>query len=258
MAQLDNGVGSEDLREQVRHTLTPSPDRGINVGRTERWISGIAGVALAGVGLRNRRWRPMLFPLAGVLVARAVTGHSTVNRMLGRNSARPRDTVSPVASIARGEGIRVEESITISRPREELFAFWRRLENLPQFMQHLESVQPIDERRSHWVAHGPAGTRVEWDAEIHYEMPDEIISWRTLPGAEVDHTGSVHFDPQSGGTEVRVILRYDPAGGRAGAALAALFGEEPSQQIREDLRRLKQVMEGGSTPPKRGRAKKVI
>ncbi|HYC31071.1 MAG TPA: SRPBCC family protein, partial [Gemmatimonadales bacterium] len=114
---------------------------------------------------------------------------------------------------------------------------------------HLESVRVMDERRSHWVAKGPAGSRIEWDAEIHNELPNELIAWRSLPGAEVDHAGSVHFEPSAaGGTEVRVILRYDPPGGKAGAAVARLFGEEPSQQVAEDLRRFKQVMEAADFP----------
>jgi uncharacterized membrane protein len=251
MASVHDGVGPAEIRRQVRRTLTPSPDRGINVGRTERWISGIAGVGLAALGLRRRRLRGLLFPVAGWLLDRAVTGRCAVNRILRRNSARPRDTVSRVASIARGEGIRVETSIEIDRPCHELYTFWRNFENLPRFMGHLESVQVIDQRRSHWVARGPAGSRVEWDAEVHHEIPNQLIAWRTLPGAEVDHAGSVHFEPRRAGrsTEVRVLLRYDPTAGLAGAAVAALFGEEPSQQIEDDLRRFKRVMEAGDVSP---------
>jgi uncharacterized membrane protein len=104
------------------------------------------------------------------------------------------------------------------------------------------------------VAKGPAGTRVEWDAEIHNEIPDDLIAWRSLPGSEVDHAGSVHFSPvHNEGTEVRVILRYDPPAGRVGAAVARLFGEEPAHQVAEDLRRFKQVMEAGE-PVAAGRA----
>ncbi len=147
------------------------------------------------------------------------------------------------------EGIKVQQQVTIAKTPEELYRFWRNFENLPRFMDHLESVAVVDERRSHWVAKGPAGTRIEWDAEIHNEIPNELIAWRSLPGAEVDHAGSVHFEPSTaGGTEVRVVLRYDPPGGRAGAAVARLFGEEPSQQVAEDLRRFKQVMEAADLP----------
>jgi uncharacterized membrane protein len=221
-------------------------DQGINVGKNERLISGIAGVAIGVYALRQRRLRGLLLPLAGGLIARAVTGRSALNRALGRNTAWGEERSSPVASVGRGEGIKVEQAVTINRPREEIYGFWRNFENLPRFMDHLEAVQVLDEQRSHWIAKGPAGTRVEWDAEIHNEIPNELIAWRSLPGSEVDHAGSVHFSPvHNDGTEVRVILRYDPPAGKVGAAVARLFGEEPSHQVAEDLRRFKQVMEAG-------------
>jgi uncharacterized membrane protein len=248
MASVHDGVGSAILRNAIRRTLAPSPDRGVNVGEGERWISGAAGLALVGLSLRRRRLRGAVLPIAAWLFERAITGHCPVNRLLRRNSARAKDTVSPVASIARGEGIRVERSIVIDRPPEELYAFWRNFENLPRFMSHLESVIVIDEQRSHWVTRGPAGTRVEWDAEVHHEVPNELIAWRTVAGSEVDHAGSVHFvpSPSGVGTEVRVVLRYSPAAGLAGAAVAALLGEEPSQQIADDLRRLKGALEAAA------------
>ena len=221
-------------------------DEGVNVGSTERLVSGVAGLALGMYSLRRRRMRGLLLPIAGGLISRAVTGRCAVNRAMGRNSALGEQRTSPVASVGRGEGIKVEQAVTINRPREEIYRFWRNFENLPRFMDHLESVQVLDEQRSHWVAKGPAGTRVEWDAEIHNEIPNELIAWRSLPGSEVDHAGSVHFSPvHNDGTEVRVILRYDPPAGKVGAAVARLFGEEPSHQVAEDLRRFKQVMEAG-------------
>jgi len=248
MAWVHDGIGAAALRHTIRRTLSPSPDRGVNVGEGERWISGAAGLALVGLTLRRRRLRGTLLPIAAWLFERALTGHCPVNRVLRRNSARTKDTVSPVASIARGEGIRVERSIVIDRPAGELYAFWRNFENLPRFMSHLESVIVLDEQRSHWVTRGPAGTRVEWDAEVHHDVPNRLIAWRTVPRSEVDHAGSVHFEPRGSGlgTEVRVVLRYDPAAGLAGAAIAALFGEEPSRQIADDLRRLKGVLEAAT------------
>ena len=138
------------------------------------------------------------------------------------------------------------EGVGPGKPVEELYQFWRNFENLPRFMDHLESVTIIDEGRSHWVVKGPAGIRVEWDAEIHNEIPNELIAWRSLAGSEVDNAGSVHFMPtEIGDTEVRVVLRYDPPAGKLGATVARLFGEEPSRQVAEDLRRLKQVVEAG-------------
>ncbi len=215
----------------------------VNVGRRERWISAVAAAAVAAYALRRRRGRGLMLPIAGVLLGRAVSGRCAVNQMLGRNSALD-EPASRVASVRRGDGVRVDERIVLNRPRSEVYRFWRDLENLPRFMDHLESVTVLDEERSHWVAKAPAGTRVEWDAVIHNEIPNELIAWRSLEGSEVNNAGSVHFSPtENGDTEVRVVLRYDPPAGRMGAAVAWLFGEEPSRQVAEDLRRLKQVVE---------------
>jgi uncharacterized membrane protein len=138
----------------------------------------------------------------------------------------------------------VERSIVVNRPAAEVYYFWRNFENLPRFMDHLESVTVLDENRSHWVAKAPAGTRVEWDAVIHNEIENELIAWRSLPGADVNNAGSVHFTPAGdNATEVRVVLSYEPPAGKLGAAVARLLGEEPSRQVEDDLRRLKQVME---------------
>lgn len=229
------------------------PTSRVNVGKTERMISGVAGVALSMMALRRGpRVRSLLLPMGLGLLGRAVTGRCAVNRALGRNTADAgRDTVSPVASVHRGAGIKIEKTIAVTRPRDELYRFWRNFENLPRFMDHLESVTVLDENRSHWVVNGPMGTRVEWDAQIHNEIPGELIAWRTLPGSEVNHAGSVHFEPHLNhpGTTVRVILRYEPPAGKPGAFLASLFGEEPAQQIDDDLRRFKQVMEAGDVAP---------
>ena len=242
MASTYNGVASNESWENLRRPYTT--DDGINVGKTERLVSAIAGAAVIALALRRKRLRGLLFPLGGTLLSRAVTGRCPVNRALGRNTAKA-DRVSPVA---RGEGIKVERTITVNRPREEVYHFWRQLENLPRFMDHLESVTVLDEDRSHWVAKAPAGTKVEWDASIQDEIENELIAWRSLPGSDIDNAGSVHFLPASEGTEVRVVLSYDPPAGRVGAAVAKLLGEEPEQQVEEDLRRFKQVMEAVEAP----------
>lgn len=141
----------------------------------------------------------------------------------------------------------VRKSLIINRSPEELYQFWRDFENLPSFMKHLESVKVTGEGRSHWVAKAPAGTSVEWDAEITEDRPNELIAWRSLEGSDVENSGSVQFEPAPGnrGTIVRVEIEYNPPGGVIGAAVAKLFGEEPGQQAQEDLRCLKQVMETG-------------
>lgn len=244
MASPYNGVASNESWGNLRRRR--SPEDGINVGQTERLVSGIAGAALIVLALRRKRLRGLLLPLGGNLLTRAVSGRCPVNRALGRNTATG-DRASPITSVPRGKGIKVERSITVNRPPAEVYRFWRQLENLPRFMDHLESVTVLDENRSHWVAKAPAGTKVEWDATIHNEIENELLAWRSLPGAEVDNAGSVHFDPAGDATEVRVVLSYDPPAGRVGAAVAKLLGEDPAQQVEEDLRRFKQVMEATET-----------
>ncbi|HEU5169113.1 MAG TPA: SRPBCC family protein [Gemmatimonadales bacterium] len=230
--------------------LSGSRDDGVNVGTTERILSGVAGTALLIYSLRRHRARRLLLPVSGSLILRGITGRCAVNRAIGRDSARREPAASPVAGVARGEGIKVERSIVIERPAEELYAFWRDLENLPRFMEHLESVTVLNARRSRWTARAPAGTWVTWEAEIHNEVPGELIAWRSLPGAEVNNAGSVHFTPapDGRGTVVRVVLSYAPPAGRLGAAVAKLLGEAPEQQVSEDLRRFKQVTEAQDIP----------
>lgn len=243
MAQTYDGVVSDERWENLRRR--DADEDAVNVGKTERLISVVAAAAVAAVGLRRRRLRPLLLPVAGSLFSRGVTGRCAVNRALGRNSARG-TRVSSVASVQRGEGTKVEQTVVVNQPVPEVYRFWRNFENLPRFMDHLESVTVIDETRSHWIAKAPAGTRVEWDAVIHNEIEGQLIAWRSLPGADINNAGSVHFSPvggDAGQTEVRVVLSYEPPAGKIGVAVAKLLGEEPSKQVAEDLRRFKQVME---------------
>jgi uncharacterized membrane protein len=244
MTATYDGIGRTDEWENLRGRQPPHSD--VNVGRGERWLSAIAAAAVVVYGLRGRRRRKVLLPIAGALIGRALSGRCPVNEMVGRNSALDDDTLGPAPGVRPGEDIRVDERVVLNRPRHEVYRFWRNFENLPRFMDHLQSVTVLDESRSHWTAKGPAGTRVEWDAEIHNEVPNQVIAWRSLPGSEVANAGSVYFIPtENGDTEVRVVMRYHPPAGRLGAAVARLLGEEPSRQIAEDLRRLKQVVEAG-------------
>ncbi|MHC1763579.1 MAG: SRPBCC family protein [Verrucomicrobiia bacterium] len=149
---------------------------------------------------------------------------------------------------AGGDGaVHVEKSIIVNRSPEEVYAFWRDFTNLPRFMSHLLSVEILSSQRSHWVAKGPAGTKVEWDAEIITDTPNEVISWRSLEGADVDHAGSVRFEraPGGRGTIVRVKMQYRTVAGRVGATVVKLLGQSPEKQVKVDLNQFKQVMEAG-------------
>ena len=159
----------------------------------------------------------------------------------------PGEIVSDAATVDARKAIKIEERITIDRPRDELFAFWRNFENLPRFMQHLVSVRVDTPTRSHWEAKAPGGKTVEWDAEIVNEVPYEIIAWKSVGEPDVANAGAVNFfdAPGGRGTIVRVTLDYEPPAGRLGAMLSHFTAEEPDRQISEDLRKFKQLMETG-------------
>jgi uncharacterized membrane protein len=146
-------------------------------------------------------------------------------------------------SVPYGKGIRVEKSIEVNAPPEEVYRFWRNFENFPRFMENLEWVRVIDDTRSRWRVKGPAHIDAEWEAEIINEVPNELIAWRSLNGSNVDNAGSVHFRPTDRGTEVKVEFLYHPPAGRVGAGLAKLLGEDPEKQVEEDLRRFKALVE---------------
>lgn len=223
---------------------------GVNVSDTERTVSAVFGGALAVAGVRMRSLPGLLIAvLGGGLVYRGVTGHCPAYESLGVNTAdSDADAASPEEYFERG--IHVEQSMTVERTPWDLYAFWRNFENLAQFLHHVESVKVIDEKRSHWTVRGPAGTTVEWDAEIINDEPNALIAWRSLANANVDNAGSVRFVPGADGrgTEVKVVIDYIPPGGRVGKWAATLFGKDPSHQIREDLRRFKRLMETGEIP----------
>jgi uncharacterized membrane protein len=141
----------------------------------------------------------------------------------------------------------IGRSVTIDRPRQDLYAFWRDFKNLPQFMRSVHSVTIHDALHSHWVIQAPAGTTVEWDSKITQDDPAHLIAWESLEGASVRNSGRVEFldSPDGRGTVVRVTLTYDPPAGSVGKMIAKLFQREPKIQARQDLRRFKQLMETG-------------
>ena len=176
------------------------------------------------------------------LAAAAVTGVTVLDFKAGQRLTHVADEIEE-----EDDSIHVTKGIHINRPAEEIYRFWRDFTNLPRVMQHLELVEIMSDKRSRWCAKGPAGKRIQWEAETTEDRPNELIAWRSIDGSSVEHSGSVKFQAAPGGrgTLVRVELDYRPPAGHLGATLAKLLGEEPELQIEEDLRRLKQLMEAG-------------
>jgi uncharacterized membrane protein len=226
----------------------------INVSPAERWISAIGGGALTVAGVRKRSPGGIALAfLGGALIRRGVTGRCPVYTALGMRTS-PRGQGWETTSVPYELGIRVDKAITIGAPRHEVYRFWRDLSNLSRFMKNVESVRDLGENRSHWVVSGPASRKLEWDALIVNEAENELIGWRSLPGADVDNAGSVQFKDAPGGrgTEVKIELQYNPPAGPVGALVSMLFGKEPGLQIEEDLRRLRQIVEAGEIPTTAG------
>jgi len=220
-----------------------------NVGKVERWGSVAMGSALLAFGLSHRSKTGIGAAAAGAtLLYRGASGHCPVYSTMGMSTAEASDTRT---ALSGARGFHVREAIVLARPIEDVYRFWRSFENFPQFMNHLERVVDLGNRHSHWVAKGPAGSSVEWDAEIINEVPNKVIGWKSLPNSDLVTAGSVNFDAMRGGqsTQVTVHLQYAPPGGRLGKLVAQLFGDEPSQAIREDLHRLKRLLESGEKPP---------
>jgi uncharacterized membrane protein len=217
-----------------------------NVADTERIVSVVAGASLIAFGATRRPVTAIATIAAGAgLIARGVTGRSAVYRA-AHVDTRDQDTRRVLAGDG---GIHVTQTVLIVRKVPDVYAYWRDLRNLPQFLSHLQEVTPLNGLNSHWVAKGPAGKRIEWDAEIINEVEDKVIGWRSLPGSDLISAGAVNFRERRGwGTELRVHMQYEPAAGRPAAWLAWLLGADPSSTIREDLRHLKAMLEAGEVP----------
>lgn len=219
----------------------------VNVGQVERGISLATGLALLAYTVSRRPRLSLPLGLdAGYMIYRGATGHCVFYQMLGINRTE----------VNGHEGIRVKRAVTVNRPKDELYQMWRDFENLPRFMKYLETVQ-MDDRdtgRSHWVAKGPLDRRIEWDADVIEERENELLVWKSLPGSMVESMGRVEFvdAPGGRGTIVHVSMEYNPPAGSLGAAFARLFGREPGYQVKEDLRRFKQIAETGEIPTVEG------
>ena len=228
----------------------------VNVVSTERWSTAFLGGGLATYGLLRRDPAGYALSALGLgLIYRGATGHCSAYQALGINNV-PAEDQDAVRAKLGAVGIKVVHSVTVGKSPDELYAFWRDFTNLPQIMDHLNSVTVQNSGRSHWVAKAPLGRTVEWDAEIINEVPGQLIAWRSLPGADVDNAGSVTFKPgpTGRGTEVRVELSYAPPAGKVGATVAKLLGEEPRKQLDDDLRHFKQLMEAGERPTTEGQS----
>jgi uncharacterized membrane protein len=223
-----------------------------NISDTERIATALGGALIAAYGISQRsKAGTILAAAGGALIVRGATGFCPGYAAAGIDMHASDDTK---VALAGERGTPVEVAVTIMKPHDELYRFWRDLENLPKFMPHLESVKSLGGNRSHWVAKSIRGRTVEWDAEIITDTPNELIGWRTLDGADVVSAGSVRFKPggHDGETIVTVHMQYEPPAGKLGATIAWLFGEAPSQTIREDLRRFKALMETGEVPTTNG------
>ncbi|HEY1187858.1 MAG TPA: SRPBCC family protein [Gemmata sp.] len=239
------------LNSGVARAARDLPPARTNVGANGRWLSLAAGGTIAALCLSGRT-NPVLSTVAGTyLIYRGLTGNCPVSQALGVSTA---DSTAKSTAVTAGHGARVEHAIVVNKPAAEVYRFWRDLENLPRFMTHLVDVDTTTDNRSHWVAKGPLGLKVEWDAEIVTDTPNRVIGWKSLDGADVDCAGSVHFTELSHGrgTEVRVELKYDPPAGKLGGAVAYLIGQSPDAQIRADMRRFKQILEAGEIPTTQG------
>ena len=213
----------------------------VNVGPAERKASMVGGAALALSGLRGIGKKNVLPGLAmvvagGLFIYRGKTGHCDLYEAVGADTMHTRNS-----------GLRIEKAVTIGLPPQQVYEFWRNLENLPQFMKHLDSVLVTGERTSHWKATGPGGVNAEWDAEMMEDTPGQQISWHSVGSADVPNKGTVEFKeaPGNHGTEVKVVIDYYPPGGAAGRAAAKIAHGINSQQLEEDLKRLKQILEVG-------------
>ncbi len=226
-------------------TSQSQPQGDATVSDKERWASIVGGGAMVLMGLQQRSLRGVLTAIAGGTLA---YHGATTDKSL-------QEKVTDATGI--NKAIKVEKTVTINRSAEDLYNYWHNFENLPTFMKHVKSVQVLDLRRSHWVANAPLGQTIEWNADIINDQPNQLIAWASEEGAEVDNSGFVRFSPAPGdrGTEVKVVMEYNVPGGMLTATIAKLFGEEPEQQIGDELRRFKQLMETGEIATTEGQSR---
>ena len=219
-------IGAREIASGVGILTRPDPAPWVEA----RAAGDLLDLALLSVAFKSPAGRRE--PLAAA--AAATAGVTALDILYGALLERTRD-----------RDVHVRPTITVDRPCEALYRFWRDPRNLPLFMRHLESVRAVDANRWHWVAKGPLRTKVEWDSQIIDDRPNELIVWRSVQGSDLDIWGAVIFEPAGRGTRVRVDMGYRPPRGALGAKVARMFGKSPEQQAGADLRVFKQMMEAG-------------
>ncbi len=210
--------------------------------RPTGWLWGrVAGDALDLTSLAAAFGNPLNGRIRVALSTVSVIGVTALDVISARqlSNGESRDSNKKATRAARAIGI--------DRSPEEAYRFWRNFENLPTFMTYLESVRSTGDRRSHWVANGPMGSKIEWDAEVVSDEPNRLISWRSVNGATFPNTGSVRFESAPGGrgTVVKAELNYAPQGGPLDSAIGSIIGEDIGSRIQHDLRNFKQMLELG-------------
>lgn len=222
-----------------------------NIGDMQRMVSAVLGGGLLITGLPKRSWTGAgLSAIGAALLHRGLSGYCALFDAMGlRTNEEGRSTnLLGRRKVETARAVKIRRMIEINRPANELYRFWRSFDNLPRVMSHVESVEVLNDRMSHWkVKTLPGAPTVEWDAEIINDVENERIGWRSLADADVDNAGSVEFEPTGDGrrTRVTVTLQYAPPAGRLGAAVAQLLGEDPDSKIAQDLQRFKESMEAG-------------
>lgn len=236
------------MNKSILSRLSEAAPNEINVSNAERIASMTGGAVLMYYGLRKFSLSHVaLAASGGAMLYRGMTGYCPGNQKLGRNTASAGQENPP---------IEIDTSLTVEQSRDEVYAFWRQLENLPRFMEHLSEVRQYDDGRSHWVAVLPSGFgQIEWDAEIQAEEEGRRIVWHSVKGADIENSGEVRFKDAPGGrgTEIHTKIAYRPPAGKLGQAAAQLFNPAFEQLVKEDIRRFKQVAEGGEIPSVNGK-----
>lgn len=249
---------NDDRSQDVQASRTASARRrrqtAVNISEPERLASAVAGGFLAVFGMRRKGWGGLgLAALGAELLRRGMTGHCMAYDALGVSTRDGHLSVAnrSSADVDPSKAVKARAVETIQRPRAELYRMWRDFSQLPRFMVHLERVDVITPTRSHWVTKGPAGTTVEWDAEIIGERENEYLEWQSVQPAEVPNRGTVQFVDAAvgGGTEVIVTLEAQPPAGKVGDLVARAMGRSPQQEVTQALHRFKQIAEGNHQPP---------